>query len=110
MLRPRPRVIKQALSVDRTGKPRWRSRPLSHFKNEHSRNVFNAQWPGKIAGTISPEGTRRIHLTLGRQRHNFSTDVIAHVIKRGKWPSEPTKKLGTRPRAADLIRPRGIAA
>jgi hypothetical protein len=88
MFRPRAALIKQAFELDRAGKPRWRERPTAHFKNEHARSVFNSQWPGKVAGSITPNGQHRIFMTLGREKHNIAADAIVHVLARGRWPAK----------------------
>lgn len=50
--------LRQSLDYDpETGDLRWRERPCHHFRNSHSRNVWNSSHAGKIAGC------RKLHHT-----------------------------------------------
>ena len=79
-------TIKEALRVDRAGKLRWRRRPVEHFKSQSAANHFNCRYPGKRAGSISPDGKRQVFITIGHKAHNISADTIIHALKTGRWP------------------------
>ena len=73
-----------------TGQFVWRARPLYHFRSterrlaEHVWANWNAQFPGKIAGSIGSKGYILIHV----HGENFRAHRIAWLIVHGDWPPD----------------------
>lgn len=62
---------------------RWRNRPLSHFKNAHRRNNWNAHYSGKMAGTLC--STRR-YLQIRIDGLRYMTHRVVFALAHMKLP------------------------
>jgi hypothetical protein len=92
-----------------TGALVWRERPLSHFKNAHGMNIFNAKNAGNRAGKISRGRVTYIDVAITYRGHQFRFGAhrVAFAMKQGRWPSEGLEidhldGDGTNNRAANL--------
>lgn len=65
-----------------TGVLRWKSRPISHFKNLRSCNTWNATYAGKQAGTLDRHG----YIAINFQGKLNRAHRIAWYLMTGEWP------------------------
>lgn len=70
----------------------WKPRPISHFKNDAVCASWNGKLAGKRAGTISPEGYRKI----GIDGSYYAEHRLIWFIETGCWPDEIDHKNGNR--------------
>lgn len=68
------------------GKLFWKKRPLSHFKNQHGMNIWNAKYAGKEAGNESGEiKWRRWMVRINRQ--SFYRYHVIWALFHERWPT-----------------------
>ena len=80
--------MRECLTYDPlTGALTWLERPLSHFANEHDWRVFNSNYAGEQAGTVSlKNGYRHVALRLNGQKRVLRGHRIAYALMKGRWP------------------------
>lgn len=67
-----------------TGVLTWKTRPLSHFKNEWACNIWNFKFSGKPAGGLSTSG----HIRISVDNRRIYAHRLAWVMRTRKWPVE----------------------
>lgn len=65
-----------------TGIFTWNTRPLSHFKNSHCCNAWNARWANKYTGSISDEG----YFLVKVNHKTYKAHRIAFLYMEGYFP------------------------
>jgi len=87
-------LLRQSIEYnEETGACIWINRPLSHFPNETQSKFWNANFPGKPAGGISPCDTK-LYYKIGFQRKQYKLHRVIWAIKTGEWPNEIDHKDG----------------
>lgn len=64
----------------------WRNRPRDHFQTEIAATIWNAQFPGKVAGRRTSAGYRALKLTLDGKRKELFCHRVIWAMVTGAWP------------------------
>lgn len=80
-------VLHEMFEADfETGLLKWKARPVSHFKNEISRNKWNCRTAGKPAGGPHKEGYSSVYVEWQGKRHGLLVHRVLWAMKHGEWP------------------------
>lgn len=85
-MRLAPEFIKECFYLDdSTGKVMWKARPRHHFMSDRKMELWNAKFPGTVAGAVS-KGYQRVCFTNGQIYCHVASWILAY----GEYPDLPS--------------------
>ncbi|WP_411268941.1 HNH endonuclease signature motif containing protein [Pseudomonas guariconensis] len=84
--------LRQSLDYcPQTGRLTWKRRPFSHFRTRRSASVFNSQFAGREAGTVSFKKSagaeyRKVCVSGSFGSKTIEAHRLAYAIYHGEWP------------------------